>query len=794
MAKKSISWSATANKKWVTLEPTAGFGDSNMKVIVQPAESQGDDLEATITIKYSNGNVVSRTVSRCERKPISTEYSLSFTVNGSYDACFTGQVSIGNIKGITITKLDNGTQTEKAESLSPNDINVSYIIGGNVLNSMEKNMSTQPRTVKVVGAWNGASYEASITQAAMVVVSSGYSTTNVSYSNLYFPSSNPTIAPSCSAGTATFRLIGDKVVKNDTVTAKTSCGDIITIDGSSSESVTRNVDVSSIATFSLCDVAQHDMGEFNGNVLSYESNETDANISLKVCGKVGNSSVSTSYILPKGTCGKTYYVHIFSDKNTVPYKGTQEEMTAKLTYFASLSSDPNDISTAITDGVKLTTTSNSRYTIGDPVVENYAINSDVTFNTYMGENGVNYTFTAEYEGATASTIIYQASQYENVIPAADYFIFTYSWSGPSNSNDKNQTDGGLDLDSLTTISAPIISNVSGKYVGYYAGNNYVGPSSNPYLKWGGDNMQSGDEGAVVNFKAMVNNFTIGLEDNIQCEIYANWYRRRDIGNMTINCRAYKGKENGTFSDEIQQIGFAFLPIEGKCEKVWEDSFSINVLASGNLNIGVSDGCVGTKYSLVATLRHNVGTQNTSLIMRQGADNGYNGGVNQTGYNTSTRGAYLSMKSSDGALNGVNQYITGTTSSEHKIEWKNITTTFTNHNTNENISTNMFSNSKDSLTLTLRKKEKSNQSFTKYVTSMRITPNTTYNKDDITGGWIDRLIVSTNADGTFNVYMSLLSNTESSTYYHEFDFSFTKYGIYPPCANKGISHAIEYYQP
>ena len=44
MAKKSISWSATANKEWVTLEPTEGFGDSNMKVIVQPAESQDDDL------------------------------------------------------------------------------------------------------------------------------------------------------------------------------------------------------------------------------------------------------------------------------------------------------------------------------------------------------------------------------------------------------------------------------------------------------------------------------------------------------------------------------------------------------------------------------------------------------------------------------------------------------------------------------------------------------------------------------------------------------------------------------
>ena len=793
MAKKSISWSATANKEWVTLEPTEGFGDSNMKVIVQPAESQDDDLEATITITYGNGKVVNRTVSRCERKPLSNDYSLSFTVSGSYDACFTGQVSITDIKGITVTKLDNGTQTEKTESLSLDDIGVSYIIGGNTLDSMEKNMSTLPRTVKVVGTWNGASYEASITQSAMVVTSSGYSETSVSYSNLYFPSSNPTIAPSCSAGTATFKLMGDKIEKNDTVTAETSCGDIVTLDGSSSEVVTRNVDISSIATFSLCDSAQHNMGEFNGNVLSYESNETDANISLKVCGKVGSSSVSTTYVLPKGSCGKTYYVHIFFDKATVPYKGTQSEMTAKLTYFASLSSDPNDISTAFTDGVELITKSSDRYTIGEPVVDDYVIKRDVTFNTYMGENGVNHTFTAEYEGATASTIIYQASQYENVIPAADYFIFTYSWDGPSSTTDINQSNGGLDLDSLTTISAPIISTVSGKYVGWNTPYKYIGSSSNPYIKWGGDNQQSGNEGAIVNFKAMANDFMIGLEDVIQCDIYANWYKRRDEGNMTINCSAYKGKENGTFSDEIQQVGFAFLPIEGKCEKVWENSFSINVLASGNLNGGVAYvGCVDTTYSLVATLRHNVGTQNTSLIMRQGADNGYNGGFNQTGYGKSVQGAGLSMKTADGTTD-FDKYITGTTSSEHKIEWNNITTVFTNQNTNENFGVNMFSNSKDSLRLTLYKRAKANARLTS-VTSIAITPNTTYTKADIEGEWIDRLIVSTNADGTFNIYMSVLPNTESSTYSHEFDFGFTKYGAYPPCANKDIHYTIVYYQP
>lgn len=791
MAKESISWSASADKSWVTLIPSSGFGDSNIKVTVEPAKTESDDLTATISIRYGNGDSYTKTISRCERKAVSSSYSLSFTVSGTYDSCFEGNAQLNDIKGTTITTLDNGTQTSATTELSINDIKVSYVINGVSYPSIQKNMTTIPRTVKVVGVWNDdAVYEATIMQSAMSVTSSGYAETSTSYTNLYFPSSNPNLASSCSAGTATFSLRADKIVRNSTITAQTSCGDKITIDGSSQESITRDTDVSNIADFSLCSTSQSSLGSFNGNVLSYNSNETDGNVALRICGKIGSNTVSTTYTIPKGSCGKVYYVHIFFDKDSVPYKGTASEMTAQLTYFASLSDDPTDISTAITDGVKLLKESGDRFTIGEPVVEDYVIHRNVLFNTYMEEMGTNYTFTATYEGVSATTRIYQSSQYENVIPAADYFVFTYEWDYASTMFDDNMADGGVDLDSLTTISSPVMSQLSNKYVGWNA-LRYVGTLANPYLKWGGDNQNSGDEGAIVNFKSMVQNLTIGYEDTIQCDIYANWYRRRDGGNMRIKCVAYKGQENGTFADEIQQSGFIFLPIEGKCTKVWENSFPINVLASGKLNGGVASlGCVDSTYSLVATLRHNVGTQSTSLIMRQGVDHGYNGGSNQIGYKKNIPAAGLTMETADGI--NFDKVYSGTVSSAHKIEWKNIKTTYINQNTNEKINVEMFNNSKDKLILNLYAQPPVGK-YTK-ITSVKITPNVTYTKDDIEGGWIDRLIVTTNSDGTFDIFMSLLANSESGAYSHEFYFNFTKYNAYPPCANKGLEYIIEYVQP
>ena len=734
MAKKSISWNAESDKSWVILEPSSGLGDTNVKVIVEPAQSASDDLDATVTIVYSNGNSVVKAISRCERKAISSSYSLSFDVTGTYDACFTGDVNITNILGTAVTTLDNGTQTSETKQLSINDISISYVINGNTYESMQKNMSTLPRTVKVIGTWNGVSYEASITQSAVQISSSGYSETNTSYTNLYFPSTNPSLASSCSAGTATFSLRADKIVKNDTITAETSCGDLITLDNSSSEEVTRDIDVTELTTFSLCNSSQSSMGNFEDNVLSYNSNETDGNVALRICGKIGSNTVSTTYTIPKGSCGKVYYVHIFFDKDSVPYKGTESEMTARLTYFASLSSDPTNISTAITDGVELTTLSSVMFTIGEPVVENYVIHSDVVFNTYLDEIGRNYTFTAEYEGITASTSIYQASQYENVIPAADYFVFTYEWT----------SDDGTDLDSATLITSPIIQGLSYKAVGYSynGGVSVLGTYSKPYLKHGGDNTQSGAEGAIICFKNIVNSFNIGMEDTIKCEIYANWYLKKINGNMSVNCVAYKGSPNGTFSDEISQEGYVFKPIEGKCVQVWpsngSEKFDLSVKASGAYyNPYTPETCIDKIYSHVATLIHHVGTQQTSLILRQGEDNGY-----------VSRDASIGFWCDGKNLSSTYIYSTGTTI----YDYKNVSLRYVNEEYNENQLIQFFKNSSSKIRLAFYRYNPMSS-----LQTITISPDVTYISSDFEYDWVDRLIITTHDDGTFDLYLKIKAN-------------------------------------
>lgn len=758
MAKESISWSASADTSWVTLTPSSGFGDSNIKVTVEPAKTESDDLTATISIRYGNGDLYTKTISRCERKAVSSSYSLSFTVSGTYDSCFEGNAQLNDIKGTTITTLDNGTQTSATTELSIDDIKVSYVINGVSYPAIQKNMTTIPRTVKVVGVWNDdAVYEATIMQSAMSVTSSGYAETSTSYTNLYFPSSNPNLASSCSAGTATFSLRADKIVRNSTITAQTSCGDHITIDGSSQESITRDTDVSNIADFSLCSASQSSLGSFNGNVLSYNSNETDGNVALRICGKIGSNTVSTTYTIPKGSCGKVYYVHIFFDKDSVPYKGSASEMTAQLTYFASLSDDPTDISTAITDGVELLTLSGTRFTIGEPVVEDYVIHRNVLFNTYMEEMGTNYKFTAEYEGVTASTSIYQSSQYENIIPAADYFVFTYGWT----------EDDGTDLDSATLITSPTIQGLSYDAVGWSYGS-YIGKYNSPYLKHGGDNRESGAEGAIVCFKNIINSFkTIGMEDAIKCEIYANWYGKKDNGNMTLNCVAYKGSPNGTFNEEIYLDNYQFFPVDGKCVQVWPDSgkeeYNLSVKACGSHFKGsLPDACISNVYSHVATLIHHVGTKQTSLILRQGVDNGYDSVNAKLGfwYN----GKNLSLG---------NAYSTGV----YVYDYKNISLRFVNTNENENEAIPFFKNSSNVMTLTFYRFNPS-----KTLQKVSIKPNVTYLSSDFEYDWIERLIITTHDDdGTFDLYLKIKPN--DSGYDRSIDIGINPLtNFFPRCSN------------
>ena len=95
----------------------------------------------------------------------------------------------------------------------------------------------------------------------------------------------------------------------------------------------------------------------------------------------------------------------------------------------------------------------------------------------------------------------QVGKEQIILPPFDYLTFTYSWTG----ND------GKDLDSATVIrnsGIPIGSDATldDYYVGY--GGNGNKDSVNKYLIYGGDNTQSGDEGALVKWKDVLDQKSI----------------------------------------------------------------------------------------------------------------------------------------------------------------------------------------------------------------------------------------------------------------------------------------------
>lgn len=92
---------------------------------------------------------------------------------------------------------------------------------------------------------------------------------------------------------------------------------------------------------------------------------------------------------------------------------------------------------------------------------------------------------------------------------------------------------GNDLDTKSYYVNTPISNLN-----YYA----VGWSWNfsfaPYLYWGGDNVQSGAECIMFNIESMIE-LESQMPDVMIMKICANWFGSRNIGNVTIECTAYK---------------------------------------------------------------------------------------------------------------------------------------------------------------------------------------------------------------------------------------------------------------
>lgn len=180
----------------------------------------------------------------------------------------------------------------------------------------------------------------------------------------------------------------------------------------------------------------------------------------------------------------------------------------------------------------------------------------------------------------------QAAASVVVIPEFDYLVLRYIW----------QDTDGTDFDTATGFENTGLPDVDGKMVGWSMGwNTGTGTTQEKvgdYLIHGGDNMQSGNEAALIQMGPLLdggNYDTLPLE--IRCSIYGNWYGGKQDGNVTISFTAYKG---GT----MRKQGFNFINDGG--EEVYTGEASTVVNASGHDNW--ED--IKTLYSKVGTMIYN----------------------------------------------------------------------------------------------------------------------------------------------------------------------------------------------
>ena len=226
------------------------------------------------------------------------------------------------------------------------------------------------------------------------------------------------------------------------------------------------------------------------------------------------------------------------------------------------------------------------------------------------ENDVNkdryYRFKAKYskDGGVYSDVceLRQVGKEQIILPPFDYLTFTYSWTN----------DDGIDLDSATVIrnsGIPIEpdTTLDDYYVGY--GGNGNKDSVNKYLIYGGDNTQSGDEGALVKWKDVLATKDYVSEGitTLYLDIYANWYNWRKDGNMSITFNTYKG------NDGMVQDGFVFKPTGDTVLVSTKTINNLNTYASRSNNARHPTNVMTKVYSKMATVEYDIRSKTALLI-------------------------------------------------------------------------------------------------------------------------------------------------------------------------------------
>lgn len=277
---------------------------------------------------------------------------------------------------------------------------------------------------------------------------------------------------------------------------------------------------------------------------------------------------------------------------------------AKITYYAK---SGNDI---ITDGVELeilpATSDAPQPTFSQSEGTNPLTGNYVEF--IIGANSINKTkyikARAKYNGKySAEVSIRQVGKDATVLPDFNFFCFTYGWDA----------DAGKDLDSMTIVEGTGImigDRLLDDYpVGWNMGEGNTNAEVQKYIKWGGDNTQSGAEGAEINWKAICERDFIseGIY-TIYAKVYGNWYNTKGTGMVTFNLSTYKGTG-------MVKEGYTFVP-DDNTTLVTKQEKSVICYAQGRNNARPTEEGLNAKdcYSLLATIEYDVASKTAVLII------------------------------------------------------------------------------------------------------------------------------------------------------------------------------------
>lgn len=281
---------------------------------------------------------------------------------------------------------------------------------------------------------------------------------------------------------------------------------------------------------------------------------------------------------------------------------------AKITYYAK---SGNDI---ITEGVELeilpATSDLPQPTFSQSDGTNPLTGNYVEF--IIGANDINKTkyirARATYKGKYSTEVsIRQVGKDATVLPDFNFFCFTYSWT----------EDAGNDLDSMTIVEGTGIM-IKGKLlddypVGWNMGLGNTDEEVKQYIRWGGDNIQSGAEGAEINWKAICERDFIseGIY-TIYTKIYGNWFRSKGTGLVTFNLSTYKGTG-------MVKYGHTFIP-DDNTTLVTKQEKSVVCYAQGRHNARPTEEGLNAKdcYSLLATLEYDVASKSAVLVINPNA--------------------------------------------------------------------------------------------------------------------------------------------------------------------------------